>query len=394
MMSVSDPILGNTTKLPSSADFVGQYGYTALRFYLLEIARSIIPEERIKVCWRYPLPERQAIEIIYSDELKRARSAGTMKCGSGWVCPACMAHIQERRRLELQTALDRSSDKYFSVMVTYTAAHTQQMRLAQIMRDMQDAYTKLHSGRFWQNVKSEYMIGGMIRATEITYGASGWHPHFHEIVLIDRTMLDENIAGSVDEYSQSLQTQLGTEWLRQLSAVGLSGKQGVALDVRGSNRDVADYVSKFGHMPQNVSMHVKPDEVAYSIGKTAGGGNFGVLDILFAAASDSKYRTLFREYHVATKGRSQLKWSKGLKSLLDIEIIRDEIAAQGIETETDRIMAQIDLDTWRYIAYNNHTGQLMTYANAGDDVKVSWFIERIQEKMSEANNGVHWSLGH
>jgi hypothetical protein len=156
---------------------------------------------------------------------------------------------------------------------------------------------------------------------------------------------------------------------------------------------VADYISKFGHMPKNVSLQVKPDEVAYSIGKTARGGNFGILDILFAAAEDEKYRALFREYHIATKGRSQLKWSKGLKTMLDIEIIRDEIAAQGIETETDRLMAQIDLDTWRYIAHNGYTGQLMTYANAGEDNKVIWLLDKIRDKMGETNSNVHWSLG-
>lgn len=387
-MSAANHCLGNTTEFSSAADFTAKYGSTALRFFLLGIARELLPDERVKICWRYPLPARKTVEIIYSDERQCARTKGTMKCGSGWVCPVCMRYIAERRRQELELAMERSQDRYFTVMATYTAAHHSGSRLKPLLADMLRAYNGVYSGRWWSTVKQEYMISGAVRATEITHGENGWHPHFHVLLFIDRAMLDDGFAGSPDEYVQSFRNQVGGRWLEQLEKVGLSGSREHAFDVRTSDDEIAEYISKFGRMPQEWTLNASAYEVAYSTAKNARNGNFGPLDILFAASHDKTYQALFYEYHAATKGRSQLQWSKGLKSELDIEIVRDEIAAQGIETETDRLLAAVDTPLWRYIADRGFLGQLMTYANQGDDHKVSWFLGKMAEQFDQLSQPI------
>lgn len=394
-MSASEPSLGNITKFSTAGDFTAEYGVVALRFYLLEIARGLLPDERIKVCWRYPLPERKAIEIIYSQERQCARANGTMKCGSGWVCPVCMRYIAERRRLELEKALANSKDRYFSVMVTYTARHTQADRLAPLLKRMISAYGHTFEGRWWTDVKYEYMLKGAIRSTEITYGENGWHPHFHVIMMVDRAMLEESYAGSPVEYAQSLQTQVGTRWLEMLDREGLTGSNRRAIDVRTADDQIAEYISKFGRMPHDWSMQADPYEIAYSTAKTPKNGNFGVLDILFAAADNQRYANLFKEYYSATKGKSQLHWAKGLKSDLDVQVIRDALAAEGIETETDILLAEIDLELWRYISRMGFIGQVMTYANTGDATKLSTLLNRLRERLEKETTILpHWDLGH
>lgn len=387
-MSASEPILGNTTKFSSVTDFTGKYGATALRFYLLGIARELLPDERIKICWRYPLPARKTVEIIYSDERQCARTNGTMKCGSGWVCPVCMRYISERRRQELEIAMERSKYRYFTVMATYTASHHRGSRLKPLLADMLSAYNKVFSGRWWSNMREEYMLSGAVRATEITYGTNGWHPHFHVLMFVDRAMLDDGYTASPHDFMQSFHSQVAGRWIEKLQAVGLSANLSNGLDVRSADDDIADYVAKFGRMPNEWTLNASAYEVAYSTAKNARNGNFGPLDILFHAAHDKTYQALFYEYHAATKGRSQLQWSKNLKTELDIEIVRDEIAAQGIETETDRLLAAINTPVWRYIADRGFLGQLMTYANQGDDHKVSWFAEKMAEQFESARQPI------
>lgn len=396
-MSAANASLGNTTELGSQDEFTAKYGYTALRFYLLELARELIPESRIKVCWRYPLPARTCIEIIYSDELGRARASGTMKCGLGWVCPACMMYIQEQRRSELTKALGRADKDYFSVLATYTFRHNAGMRLAPMLKQMQKSFRLVKTGRDWQTLKSEYMLIGSVKAVEITHGVNGWHPHIHELLLVNRELLEIAHDLTPSDYAQSLQNQMGRRWIESLKTVGLSAIDGVAFDVRSSQADIAEYVAKWGRVPRDADLNVNPDEVAYSVSKNARNGNFSVLDILYQSAVEDKYKGLFREYHAATTGRSQLQWSRGLKALLDIEIIRDEIAAEGIETPTDRILAEVGIELWKYISRTGKMAQVMTYANAGDANRLKWILSVIDEVFLhdiEPLPGNEWQLGH
>jgi hypothetical protein len=372
--------LGNITKFSTGADFAAEYGNTALRFYLLEIARSLLPQERIQVCWRYPLPARKTVEIIYSDERKCARTKGTMKCGSGWVCPACMSYIAARRREELQTAVNRSADKYASLMATYTVRHHAGMNLADLLSGMVTAYGKVFEGGWWTRTKADWMIRGAVRATEITWGVNGWHPHFHVLLFVDKEVMGENLAGSPAEYVSSLMPEIGARWLQKLELVGLSGDPRIAFDLRSSDQQIAEYIAKWGKMPAAWEVAGNAWEVAHATTKNAGAGHFGPLEILFRAAHDNQFKSLFREYHHATKGRSQLHWSKGLKTLLDIEVIKDELAAEGIETETDRILAELTIDFWRWIADRKFLGQVMTYANSGDDKRLHVLLDRLREK--------------
>lgn len=387
--------LENITKFASEREsFVEKYGKTALRFYLLEVSRMLLPNERVKICWRYPLPARKTVEIIYSDERGRARAKGTMKCGQGWVCPACMSYIQEQRRVELQTAMDRAQDDMITVMLTYTAQHDQGSRLAPMVASMTEAYRKTRSGRNWQDLKQFYSIRGSVRTMEVTFGANGWHPHFHELMFMDKSVLDANRAGGLDELSDALKGDVGGAWYEKLASSGMHTNIEKAFDVKAGNKYTADYINKFGRIPQNGDLSVSAYEITHSSTKTANRGGFGVLDLLFAAAHDKGAQRLFKEYHAATKGRSMVHWSRGLKTLLDINVIRDEIAAQGIETETDRILAEIDIHFWRWIGDRGFLAQVMTVSNEGDAVSLRCLLRKLEDRRdSEVTTLPQFDLG-
>jgi hypothetical protein len=141
-------------------------------------------------------------------------------------------------------------------------------------------------------------------------------------------------------------------------------------------------VAKWGILPVDASEDTVTHEITSSHTKIARRGSFGVVDILFAAGEgDTQAKALFVEYAQATKGRSRLQWSKGLKERLGIDDIRDEIASEGITTESDILLATIPQNEWSFLARTGHLGQLMTYANEGNIEKMNWLLTELRGKM-------------
>jgi hypothetical protein len=382
-MSDSETTLGTSTKFVSDYDgFLEKYGYTAMRFYLQAIARDLLPDERIAICWRYLLPNFPVVEIIYSEERKRARSRGTMKCGSVWVCPVCASYITERRRVELRTAIDQAREQLFAVLVTYTVKHNHQDKLADLLADMLLAFRKMKGGEMWQTIKEEWYMVGSVRAVEITYGDSGWHPHFHELLFSDLATLKEVSNGDIAFYAWSLQNQLRSRWQESLRKYKRDCSLDIGVTVRCTDQDVVEYVSKYGKMPRENGKKSMGDEVARGSAKRARGTNLSVYDILFAARDgDKRFENLFLEYVHATKGKSQLQWSPGLKARLNIDEIRDEIAAEGVQTETDVLLATIAADEWKWFVSWGYLGQLMTIANTGDAERLANYLNLLRKKI-------------
>jgi hypothetical protein len=250
------------------------------------------------------------------------------------------------------------------------------------MGKMQEAFRFLKSGRNWQTVKDEWFIEGSIRATEVTYGQNGWHPHYHEISLANVSQLSRILKGDLTYYAATLENQLRPLWQAALERFGLTADLTIGLTVRGSNRDVSGYVAKWGILPVDASEDTVTHEITSSHTKIARRGSFGVVDILFAAGEgDTQAKALFVEYAQATKGRSRLQWSKGLKERLGIDDIRDEIASEGITTESDILLATIPQNEWSFLARTGHLGQLMTYANEGNIEKMNWLLTELRGKM-------------
>lgn len=380
--------------LPDTLDgFISQYGTTAARFYLQSIARVILPDERIKVCWRYRVPNRPGVEIIYSQERKRARTTGLMKCGSGWVCAPCQAAIVERRREELKRALENSSATMVPFLVTYTMQHDRSDRLAKTLQTLLDSYRAMRSGRAWQLFKEDYAAVGSIRATEITWSRdNGYHPHFHEILFLDAAKIfpgahdSVNHRGEVVHHVQNhdietirtgLYNTLFDMWSHQIRRSGrvTSGK---AFDVRSARQDVADYVAKWGHLPHDGEHGEMAREVANVTTKRGrGDGHLTPHEILYLAPRSKLHCAVWAEYAHETKGKSALHWSPGLKAKLQVDEMSDQEAAQGIATDTDILLAELSFDAWDKIQAVGQVAQVMSIAHTGDPDALAAHIDRV-----------------
>ena len=152
---------------------------------------------------------------------------------------------------------------------------------------------------------------GHITATEVTHGANCWHPHYH-IFLFFKSMIDVN----------SLRDFLATCWQNCCKKSGLkvpSAQHGC--DLRGGK--YADkYVTKWGLADEVTKGHIKK-------GSTDNATPWDLLRLSEQGCEKSGY--LFQVFASAFKGKRQLFWSRGLKSLLNVDVKEDVALAQVTE---------------------------------------------------------------
>ena len=252
---------------------------------------------------------------------------GLQTCASVWHCPICARKISEVRRKELNTLLKWAQEQDYKVlMMTLTTRHDWDDELSDQLDRLKQAKRKLRQRRDWKKIKASGVIIGTVTATEVTYGErSGWHTHFHELVIMD-----------VERQKDGLQImeRLRQPWVTCLRAVGLDGLAERAFQIQGASA-AGTYVSKWG----------AAEELSLSGAKQAKGKGRNPLQLLADAVEhgDDFAGHLWKEFAVAFKGRRQLVWSNGLRDLAEVEEVTDEEAAEEGQSE---LMGLIDHTTW------------------------------------------------
>lgn len=347
------------------------------RFYYQSIARDLLPDHRVRICLRNRLPGREFVEIFHSKNAARAHYEGLMVCGSVWICPVCSSRISETRRLELTTALANSRDRFVPLLLTYTIRHNVTQPLDDLLTAMLAAFRKLRSGRAWQTVKNEYLLVGSVRATEFTYGDNGWHPHFHELMILDVEILKSE--PNIDLIADSLKRQLAERWIDVLHTVGLDADFEHGVKASSTYGDVEDYVIKFGRLPAHQeSRWTVEHELTKAVVKSAGRNGRSPFELLRDFGDgDEQAGELFKDYAAATFRKAQLNWSRGLKALLGIDEVTDDQILD--ESETDQtLLAALDARQWRFVLDADAQGYILQIAHEGKPGKLYAALDALE----------------
>lgn len=262
---------------------------------------------------------------VLKDTSGRTFFGGLMQCGSVWTCPICSRKINEHKASDMREAFTSALTQDHNIeLLTFTFPHS-------INQSLKDNLKKLSSARqdFWRSgiVKRFRLSGyiGRIDSFEITYGKNGWHPHIHAVVFSK---------GSATAKSNNY--LLLRQWVSCLFKHGLAN----ALDMKGIERslDIRDgskageYICKFGSDGESKltkdgskSVHWDiADETTKAHIKSGRNGSVTPFDMLRISSSTTDnneqltYRKLFREYAVCMKGKSQIRWSKGLRDFYNV----------------------------------------------------------------------------
>lgn len=316
-----------------------------------------------------------AVAIRYTPQIKRASFVGCCVCGSVWVCPVCSARISELRRVEIAAAHGvHAAAGGSALLVTLTVPHAISDHLSALLgtrkgtarTGIAGAVQRFRISRSYKSITHALGLVGLVRATEITRGSSGWHPHLHELWFV--------CAEQDDRQRINAQHHLARVWQESALQSGLgepSLDRGV--DLRWA-WDASAYLSKVGHEraswgPEN--------EIASAIRKRGRRGSLGPWELLRLAGDGGRAATdAWTEFAIATYRNRQLVWTRGLKAALSIEERSDEQLARHVDEESF-LLAVIPPERWRVVLSLEWEarGQLLELAEQGGPDLVSDFID-------------------
>jgi hypothetical protein len=285
-----------------------------------------------------------------------ARYRGVTVCGSGWVCPMCAARITEGRRRELERGIAKHRERGGVVLLaTQTFSHGRSDELAAAWEALGRARQRFARSATVKRFREAVGFAGRIAAREVTYGANGWHPHAHELVLVAGGITAERVA--------ELERELAAEWRACCAAVGLSAslEHGYKLSLTAA----ATYIAKWGLDSELTKWQLKrgrvaegdePDELAL-----AGHTPFDLLRIYARVMpshprldlSPARAAHLFAEYAAAVVGTAQLHWTRGLKAALEVDELSDSELAERDETD-DVLLGTLTAHEWFVLVHRRN----------------------------------------
>lgn len=386
--------LVNNTKLPSpyfeqkgfKVEKNGDKGHVShendarfVRYQMQAGAKHILPRHRVSHCLRHQVEPYGDVNVFKHRSSQKAFYGGLMVCGSVWVCPVCAAKISERRRVELKTAFDSHLQAGgHCTMVTLTFSHSARDKLDDLLLALGKAVNKFRSGKRYNNFRQEIGLVGSIRAFEITYGANGWHPHIHLLLMHSK---------EIDPWDrEDVRDKLYDMWEGACAKNGLSTSYEHGLKVDDA-AEASQYIGKWGDI---VDKPWGTDwEMAKANIKRGRSGSMTPFDMLRVLVEDGdlEFEERYKEYSAATKGKQQLVWSPGLKAKYLIEEKSDEDVATEKVEEAD-LLGMLDWQDWRYVVRNNLRVQLLQAVEQhGYEMALSKIgIKKVSTQSAETTN--------
>lgn len=386
--------MASTTTLAPVADM--RHARRVERYKALRVLwrRSTLPS--VKQCQHHSiLPNGQIkVNVTPTPQGPRAGFTGLGTCGSVWACPVCSLKIATKRSDEFARAIRAWRLMGGKVALgTFTMRHERGQRLDELWDPLSDAWKAVTNNGWAEDQeqfgtplerivqsgrrKGETVIEPripVIRAVEATYGVNGWHLHIHTLMFLPG---DGPVPYSDEGRLAALALSMFERWSARLVSNGLAApltwtkhrkdcERGCdklvhgGLDVRWTDEDegLDKYLSKNTYDGALRSAM----EMARGGQKQAGGR--APFDFLRTVAEDIDNadnpvrqavaeRDLARwwEWEEASKGRRQITWSRGLRTLLglDQEQTDEEIAAEDLTTsETVDHIHYVNYD-WRVL---------------------------------------------
>lgn len=319
--------LGILTKSSSTPEFI-----RFQRYLLQNQSSKLLPKERVRKCLKNRIDRNKNVEVMYNKKREKAHYSNLQRCGSIWTCPVCAANISEKRKHEVKIAIDKHLACGGGIyLMTLTVPHYSFNILKVLLAQISQATRRFFGGtRASRTAWADIGKVGHIKALEVTYGSNGWHPHFHTIVFTNEKLP-----------SCTSLTPLVSCWIDCVVKSGLPApSHSHGFDWRGAQY-ASQYINKWGIEHEVTKSHLKQGKL----------GSLTPWDILkHSMIQDYEYSNrmakLFQEFAISFKGKRQLVWSKGLKSLYGIDDKSDE----ELSEETEKLSQKsIDLELYLWL---------------------------------------------
>lgn len=218
----------------------------------------------------------------------KTRWIGVSTCGHIWTCPVCSRKLRAARLARLTHALRMSGATW--QMVTLTVRHRDGMPLKSLLAGLMKAWRATRQGGAIQRIWSE-RVSASARATEVTRGSNGWHPHLH-VLLRTHGWTDEEREALLERWLRCVERELGPACVPS-SEHAL--RWSTPIDVcSASEVDRAAYLAKLGLELAGPKGGHRGSLTAWQIARAA-------------AEGDEQCVAWWREYTRATRGRRMIE---------------------------------------------------------------------------------------
>lgn len=349
------------------------------RFELLSINRHICIKEGEKLGLEHPHNFHRSAKCCHvalaNPNIFQEKSSGNafytnlMQCGNVWTCPHCAAKIERKRAAEIDIAMGwaykettdneqrgamaKRVNGTQAMMLTFTFPHARTDRLDDLLNRFNSALRGMRSGNPWKKFRASTGYRGLIRATEITLGENGWHPHTHELWFVDQGITAEEVKERI--LPRWINALIKHGFINADDSKAIANAKRRALDVKAEVHS-GEYLQKISR-----ELEVTPESIQISktrgnhelarastkLGKSKGLAPF---QILRKAGDGSAYHwEKWLEYIAAVKGKSRLFWSPGLKKLVGIDKDKTDEELATEQTEEADILGFLEYSEWALI---------------------------------------------
>lgn len=349
-------------------------------------------------------------EQIYKNGKSRHIS-GTIKCGSPWICPSCSATLSMTRGEQLKHMVEcgREYDRGYG-MAVLTVKHKPGEALDKLQDTLTDIWRKARTRTPMRDFLNENKIRFIHRGYEIMAsiknGKPDWHPHFNFIFDYDYlpSMTEEEKIKYEFKTAKFLWSicnpiavkyhgiELKQPFLEEVTKEVI-GPKGTFLkshlQVKGGvsfNLDfVEEYATKFGLVEEATAGMYK-----------SGKGSFHPFQILDMLRKQDETMTkqekillirMFREYALATKGKSFFRFAPGSVKYyqdnydLELNVLDDELEIQAREAQGD-VFYSVELRLWKLFSPNSLQVANLLLKETSEEME-EYILEVINERWKE-----------
>ena len=374
--------LGAAERLGTPTNFAATAGQSVVRsgdnqarrrdrYRLRDVLNEVSSLGRCRRCgWRL-VGGANGVPIVLADLV--AHFGNLQLCGSVWACPVCGPRVRESRAQEVEAGLavhlGRGGGAGF---LTTTLPHDQGDALEPLFNTVIEGFRSNLGSRGWLQDRREFGIVGMIRSPEITHGANGWHPHLHAVLLSKAPLAPS-----------SWDTIADGVYVRWAGVVGRAGyrtptrERGVTLSAVRSAHDIAQYTAKYEDAGSDRSVGRELTRHDMKAARRAGRTPIEILRD-FEATGDTSDLALWHEYERVTKGKSSLRWSRGLKRDLGIGDVSDSDIVN--ETIAGEILDVLSRTEFRYVKSHRLAALLLEAAEHPDRERLRDLMRRLRSE--------------
>lgn len=144
---------------------------------------------------RYLDPKGDREVEIFRSETGAYSHSGLIQCGNAHCCPVCSEKKARAACNVLSCALKKhlaGGPKNDVWMATLTIPHKKGSSMLELKEKLCSAWATMAASHRWRTFRRKYGISVVVRAFESTFGANGWHPHFHVLLFVEESVWQKN----------------------------------------------------------------------------------------------------------------------------------------------------------------------------------------------------------